>query len=120
MWADRYIDLAAKTAGALDRRHYRVGAVGIRGDGAVVASRNGAVRIPFPRVNRPNPYPPAHAEMRLLRKLDRGAEVFVVRLLDSGRLGVSRPCKHCMKGLRQWAVRRVWYWDGKTIAREVP
>lgn len=77
-------------------RHYRLGAVGIRTDGAIVTASN----IP----NR-QPEAHAHAETRLVRKLDWGSTVYVVRIRRDGSLALARPCRRCQSAMR---LRGVW------------
>ena len=83
-----------------DCRRYRLGAVGIRKDGAIVVSRNIPTRYPEPS---------AHAESRLARKLDRGAIVYVVRITASGKLTLARPCVSCIRILKSKGVKKVFY-----------
>ncbi len=100
----KYFRLARQTAMRGDtkeaNRQYRIGAVGIRKDGAIVCSSNIPHRTPRPE---------AHAESRLSRKLDWGATVYVVRVLSTGRLSVARPCKNCEAALRRKGVKKVVY-----------
>lgn len=81
-------------------RQYRLGAVGIRTDGTIVASSNVPHRTPEPR---------AHAEARLVRKLDWGSTVYVVRIKSNGELTLARPCKKCVGAMRLKGVRRVYF-----------
>lgn len=83
-----------------DDRHFRVGSVAIRGDGAIVKSCNGAPKYPTPA---------HHSEGRLCRKLDRGAIVFVARTTKDGAWAMSKPCFFCEKALRGSYVKRVYY-----------
>ena len=119
-WVYRYIAMAVGAAGQLDLRHYRVGAVGIRADGAVVQAKNLPVLLFTVGVNRPNPYPQVHAEMNCLRKMDSGGVVFVARVRKNGATALARPCKHCMKALRQWRVKKVWYTTASGVVGEIP
>lgn len=80
-----------------DLRTYRVAAVGIRSDGTVVRARNESTVIPTGG---------AHAEARLVRKLDRGSKVFVVRVRKDGTLAMAKPCSKCQPLLKNYDV---WY-----------
>lgn len=82
------------------RRHYRLGAVGIRSDGTIVTSNN---------VPHRNPEKNAHAEARLVRKLDWGSSVYVVRIKSDGTLANARPCKKCQAAMRLRGVVRCYY-----------
>lgn len=83
-----------------DARAFRIGAVGIRRDGALVSASNGPA---------PYPHPDAHAEARLTGKLTPCSDVWVGRLRRDGTVGIARPCAHCMVRLRAAGVRRVAY-----------
>jgi tRNA(Arg) A34 adenosine deaminase TadA len=97
----RYFRLAKRVAiKGDDCRQFRLGAVGIRRDGTIVASRN----IP----NR-EPEPQAHAEARLTKKLDHGAIVYVVRVARSGKLTIARPCKSCRRAMKHRGVTKCYY-----------
>lgn len=97
----RYFQLAKQVAlKGGSRRRYRLGAVGIRSDGAIVAANNITTRKPEPR---------AHAETRLTRKLDWGSNVYVVRILSDGTLAMAKPCKHCQNAMRLRGIRYCYY-----------
>lgn len=98
-----YFEIAAKLAASKsDRRVYLLGAVGIRRDGAMVASFNGPATQQSPR---------SHAEARLCQKLDFGAPaVFVARVrVCDGTFGPAKPCARCEKKLSQKQIRKVYY-----------
>jgi tRNA(Arg) A34 adenosine deaminase TadA len=97
---ERYFRLAKTIALKGDNRKYRLGAVGIRTDGAIVTASNIPSRQPHAK---------AHAEARLTKKLNRGSEVFVVRILRSGMLDNAHPCMKCQKAMRLRGVRRAYY-----------
>lgn len=82
------------------KRHYRLGAVGIRTDGAIVTANN---------ISCQHQQKLAHAEARLVRKLNKGSEVFVVRILRNGELAQARPCLGCQKAMRNRGVKRCYY-----------
>lgn len=86
--------------GPQNERTYHIGAVAIRKDGARVSSFN---------IPTKTPTPPAHAEARLLRKVDKGAVVYVARRLKDGRLACAKPCKHCEQALRNKKVSAVYF-----------
>jgi tRNA(Arg) A34 adenosine deaminase TadA len=98
MW---YIQLAAETARVgIDRRQYAIGAVAVRNDGTVVRSRNLPIKTPLHA---------AHAEVRLCKKIDLGATVYLARVLRDGSLAVARPCPRCHALLKLKGVRRVFF-----------
>lgn len=98
----RYLKQAALVATRGSKlRHYLVGAVGVRRDGAVVQSYNGTGR---------DKCPSGHAEARLCRKLDTGAVVYVARVgRGNGKMAMARPCAGCERALRLKGVSRVVY-----------
>lgn len=93
-WSDEY------------KSQYHVMSMGLRRDGTIVYSSNGAAV--FPPAER-LVVKVAHAEQRLARKLDKGAEVYVVRLTRDGEMALARPCPSCQTVLKARGVRRVCY-----------
>jgi tRNA(Arg) A34 adenosine deaminase TadA len=106
------INLAAKaamTSDPFDQRNYLLGAIGIRKDGTVVSSKNGAV---FSTLTFADNWtiPTAHAEVRLCRKLGRGGIVYLARVArKDGSLVMSRPCNMCRTILKSHYVKKVYY-----------
>jgi tRNA(Arg) A34 adenosine deaminase TadA len=101
---EKYFRLAKEVAIKGDstnlRRHYRLGAVGIRSDGTVVTASNIVCQ---------QPHAHAHAEARLVRKLNHGSEIFVVRVLRNGSLSNACPCIKCQNAMRLRGIKRVYY-----------
>ena len=84
-----------------DNRSFWIGALGIRNDGAIVKSRNGSNDSISPEL---------HAEFRLSKKLDVGAEVYVARLRrDTLDWAMARPCRMCRHILKSKGVSVVYY-----------
>jgi hypothetical protein len=98
----RYLLQAAEVASRGSKlRQYRVGAVGVRSDGAVVRSYNGTSTHVCGAM---------HAEARLSRKLDWGATVYVARVSrETGEFAMARPCAGCERCLRLKGVRKIIY-----------
>ncbi len=96
----RFFRLAKDIAIKNDCRQYRFGAVGIRTDGTMVFSRNIPTRHPEPK---------AHAESRVVRKLNRGSIVYVVRIDRKNNLTMARPCKHCQRIMKSKGIKRCYY-----------
>lgn len=101
---DKYFRLAKQIALKGDtkkaKRQFRLGAVGVRTDGAIVTANN------IPHRTRESK---AHAETRLAKKLDYGSVVYVVRIYSDGTLAMARPCRKCQSALRLKGVKRVYY-----------
>lgn len=100
---ERLLDLA--TGAALTRlqskeQHFRLGAAGLRKDGAIVVSYNGAQKEPVWK---------HHAESRLCRKLTPKSVVAVVRVLADGSWAMARPCDNCRECLERMGVKKVYY-----------
>jgi tRNA(Arg) A34 adenosine deaminase TadA len=97
-----YFEIAARIASKKkDKRTYLLGAVGIRSDGAIVTAKNGPTESPNPL---------AHAEARISRKLDWGAQVYVVRIrICDAKFAMAKPCPHCRRVLRSRGVSEVVY-----------
>jgi len=100
----KYFRLARQVASKGDtkeaKRHYRLGAVGLRSDGAIVTSSNIPHRVPEPNT---------HAERRLVKKLNWGSTVYVVRIKRDGKLAIARPCKKCQSAMLLRGIQRVYY-----------
>ena len=97
----------AQAKGA-DTRNYRLGAGGVRGDGATVTAKNGTI-IANGLPDSDFTFREAHAEVRLANKLDHDATVYVARVARNGELKIARPCPDCMQALRSRRVAKVYY-----------
>lgn len=82
------------------RRHFYLGAIGIRKDGKIVSARNS------PTMHR---HPMSHAEARLARKLTPNSIVFVARNTKNGNTAMSKPCRTCQRILKNAGVKKVYY-----------
>lgn len=83
-----------------DIRTFFLGAVGIRNDGVIVASRNVASRdVALSH----------HAEARLCRKLTPNSEVWVARVRKNGEWALARPCASCQVRLKSVGITKVTY-----------
>jgi hypothetical protein len=100
----RILEKAAEVAlSRKGRKSFLLCAVGRRTDGPLVCSVNEAVKFPTPS---------AHAEARLCKKLDLGAEVWVARVLRRGEWGLAKPCENCLRALLCRGVQRICYTTG--------
>ena len=99
---NKHFELAKKYAlkDVVWKRYY-FGAIGIRFDGRIVHATN--IRNPIRELN-------CHAETRLCKKLDKGSEVYLVRINKCGKkLLLARPCKGCQAKMRAKGVKVVYY-----------
>ena len=94
-----YFEIAAEIAFSKDfDRHFFLGAVGVRNDGAIVSSLNGMCEEPNRLV---------HAEYKLSRKLDVGSVVFVARVAKKDKtFAMAKPCFSCEKVMRSKGVKK--------------
>lgn len=88
-----------------DHRNHKLGAIGVRRDGIIVSARNGAQKVN----NFYQHTPQLHAEVRCLRKMDMGGEMFIARVLSDGSLALARPCPSCQVFLRGKKIKKVIY-----------
>lgn len=103
--------MAAKVAlpnNRSDIRDFWLGCVGVRKDGALVFSKNGAVYSTT--VEDYQLIPDAHAEGRVLRKMDWGGTLYVARVKrKDGSLAMARPCPMCQNRIRGRGIKKVFY-----------
>lgn len=81
-------------------KRYSVAAGAKRVSGPWVFSVNSSSRDKTPK---------AHAECRLVGKIDRGTVVYVARPLADGTWGMAKPCPGCRMALRAFGVKKVYY-----------
>ena len=92
-----------------DPRGFWIGAVGIRNDGTIVTSRNGAVEFQS-SVQNHQLMPHSHAEGRCLRKLGKHGTIYVARVSKQDHsLKLAKPCGMCRTLLRSAKVEQVYY-----------
>lgn len=101
----RYLNQAIKEANndTDPTRAYRFAVIGVRYDGAIVRSRNLSTKTPEHR---------AHAESRIVRKLDVGAVIYIARVLKDGNPALARPCKKCQNVLRAHGIKKAYFTIG--------
>ena len=99
VWA-RFAQAKLEATKRDDGRHYLLGAVGERGDGALVKSCNGPTPVPTREM---------HAEYRLTKKLDYDAVVYVARVLKNGEYGLAMPCASCLKAMKCKSVKKIYF-----------
>ena len=39
----------------------------------------------------------------------KGIDIFVVRVMKNGSLGLSKPCHHCTESMKRLGIKRVYY-----------
>ncbi len=102
MKAQRLLDIALGVAlGRLKHKQkWRLGAAGIRSDGVLVVSFNGAPKEPEWK---------HHSESRICRKLTPDSIIAVVRVQANGEVALAKPCENCQKCLAHVGVRKVYY-----------
>jgi tRNA(Arg) A34 adenosine deaminase TadA len=98
----RNLEFATRIACAniSDEKSYNFGAIGVRTDGAIVTSTN---------VRTQKPHHHAHCEVRLLKKCDLGATIYIVRVTKDGAWANAKPCIKCQTLIKNKGVKRVYY-----------
>lgn len=92
-----------------DYRDFWLGAIGLREDGVMVSSKNGAASFRT-EIKSYQLLPTSHAEGRVLRKHGRGGVIYVARVSKKdGSLAMARPCGMCQVKLRAAKVSKVYY-----------
>ena len=81
-------------------KSFSLAAVALRGDGVLVSSVNGW---------NTDIEPKAHAEGRIIRKIDGNSVVYVARIKKDGTVGLARPCPACQRLLRSKRVQEVFF-----------
>lgn len=104
MKPEKILDYACMLAyahwGRDSRKRFSVAAVAKRSSGPWVCSVNSSSVDRAPR---------AHAECRIVGKLDRGVTVYVARPMADGTWGMAKPCPGCRIALRAFGVKKVYY-----------
>jgi tRNA(Arg) A34 adenosine deaminase TadA len=103
----KYLELAARIAqgAAWHEKHFLLGAVAIRGDGAIVTATN---------IRTQDRVHSAHAEYRALKKAGKDSILYVARIDRFGQWAMAKPCNLCQTLIKNKRVRRVYY----TIAKD--
>ena len=96
----------ARGPGDLERRGFRLGAVGVAPDGRIFHAKNLPLIV---SENYFRPIPQSHVEFKLARALPHGSTVYVVRLLANGQYAMSRPCPTCMAALTRKSPKKIFY-----------
>lgn len=92
-----------------DQRNFWLGCIGIRDDGALVSSKNGASNFSA-TVENYQLLPSAHAEGRILRKLGKNGIIYVARVSRKDRsYRMARPCGMCRTQLKSSGVKKAFY-----------
>lgn len=103
--------VAAKTALPShkgDVRQFWLGCVAVRKDGTLVKAKNGAAIIPSH--TKYYGIPSSHAEGRVVRKIDKGAILYVARVRrEDGCLAMARPCGMCRSIIKAKKIKKVYY-----------
>lgn len=99
---------------AFDKRGFWLGCIGIRNDGALVYSKNGASQF-SDSVKKYQLIPNSHAEGRLLRKIGKYGTIFVSRVSKKDMtLAMAKPCEMCQVRIKSMNIRKVYYTINET------
>jgi deoxycytidylate deaminase len=105
------INVAYKTAQHSTFHKHRLGAVIVRGHRVLAAGSNSI------RYSKEIGKSTLHAEEAAIIKMLKsrrqhllvGSDLYVTRILPSGRLGLSKPCPRCMELITAVGINRVFY-----------
>lgn len=95
------LNRAAHVARRGSDRQYLIGAITRRRDGALITASNGRSILPTRD---------SHAEIRLIRKLDRAPVVYIARVMKgTGELGLAHPCWRCIVAMKSRGVKECFF-----------
>jgi len=60
-----------------------------------------------------------HAECVSLMRASKGDTLIVVRILKNGEFSCSKPCEKCMKFIRDYGIKKVYYIDWDLELKEI-
>ena len=108
----RFVDIAAQQAAKSTFRQ-RLGTVVL--DGREITGRGHNKVKTHPRLVQYGHYA-IHAECDALLRAASGDTLVVVRVSKRGKLVCSKPCAKCMKFIKAYGIKTVYYidWDGST------
>lgn len=103
--------MAAKTALHSSFKQHRVGAVIVKGGNILSVGFN--TRQPSSVLGTPTRHAEASAILKLMKEQRQhelvGSSIFVTRFTAGGRVGLARPCHHCMGLIRASGLKRIYY-----------
>jgi len=105
----RFVDIAAQQA-AKSTFRYRLGAIVL--NGREITGRGFNKTKTHPKLVQYGHYT-IHAECDALLRAASGNILIVVRLSKKGKLVCSKPCDKCMKYIKDYGIKKVYYinWD---------
>lgn len=99
--------LARNVSKLSPHRKYKIGAVLVINGKPISVGHNQSKTHPQAL------YTGLHAEIQALKASGKsklkGSIVFVYRNRKDGSLAIARPCKNCMKELKEFGVKRIFY-----------
>lgn len=102
----KYFRIAKMASKLSDHTKYQLGAVIVKSGRILSFGCNQKKSHPG------SPFCGLHAEMSAIRNCDHdlaGASMYVFRQRKDGSLGISKPCKHCERLIRQKKLKRVYF-----------
>lgn len=91
-----------------DARDFWLGCIGIRNDGAMIFSKNGAVFSTD--IENYHFIPEAHAECRAVKKMDSGGILYVARVRKKNKdLALAAPCMMCQIKIKARGISKVYF-----------
>ena len=99
----------------------RIGAVLVRSGKPISVGRNHPTKT-HPLVRKYHLHKTIHAEFSCViginRELVSGSTMYIYRETKDGTLALSKPCKTCMKFLKDIGIRKIYYTTKKGYLKE--
>lgn len=110
----RFFALAKNIACQSEFKTFKHGAVLVRGGSVINVAHNQCVHSKLAeRFKKHNGWATRHSEINVIlgvnRKVTTGADVYVVRVNNTGELKNSRPCNMCIDTMKFVGIGRVFY-----------
>jgi tRNA(Arg) A34 adenosine deaminase TadA len=105
------MNLAIKEALCVEHNKWKLGSVVFRGGSVLGLGHNTKRNDPSNMEDGEHIHASVHAEVSALRStsVTEGAKIFVARVTPGGNLALARPCKRCLKTIKDAGIRRVYY-----------
>ncbi len=113
---NRLFEIAQGIA-ALSTHKFKHGALLVKGSNVIHFSINRNRPVRFANKFRKDNNGTLHAELgcilNLSKEVTKGCDIYVVRVLSSGKLAMSKPCDMCQAACHVMGIKRMFYTDNK-------
>lgn len=106
-----------------DHHSFKLGAVLCDKRGRPISVGTNWLTKTHPLIRRYNLHKTLHAELAAIfgvrHKTDlKDSKIFVYRELNSGKLGLAKPCETCVQIMRLYKIKEMWYTTENGVVRE--